>query len=594
MMTTKRVCISEAAADLAANHFRLLDLPFDLRECVSQFVDRRTAARLLTLSSGCHELFARSVWRCINESIFNNSASDETRTSAFVRYGRFVRRVHLQGPLDGLDYNIDLSQLLPNVTVYKFEVGTFCSNKKQALHLIQAVSGLHGLRSLEVAVGTNYHQFCLEPLADALVSRQQNHNWQRLKRLKLEFLPRSYHCQWADIADLVSKVTPLQIDDFDITMNGSTSENPTAEQMALVGPHITSSPNVCVPESPPQCNAHLNRIVYSPPALSGNDGSVVFSRLESLRVSLCCASSAVYDYADFTAVKFPRIETLVFHVTSCDQDTMSRDLTFVHPALSQCWPTVSTMNLYGITATPALYTLLDHNPQITNLSVETASSGTNNDQSSYFCLVDIVKRLPMLETLYISSTEQHKFHGNSENNASGNEDGDLLHLKDSRLTYIRFSSLVLTSGCLEMLYMLPNLEDIMITRCNLDDPEAALEKVTRIQQLNSTMESGKYGASIQRIQFEKVGFSTHDYWSVELAVAIVAAAPSIRSIKFDDVTRKLVSAITKRFPNVGLRYKYVCSGYGYSDDEPSDDDDDDDDSSGESSDDTSDEETSDD
>ncbi|KAI8872765.1 hypothetical protein GQ42DRAFT_59833 [Ramicandelaber brevisporus] len=553
-MTTKRVRLTEAA-DLAgvASHFRLLDLPFDLRECVSQFVDRRTAARLLALSSGCHELFARSVWCCIDKRVFNSRASNETRASAFVRYGRFVRRVHLQGPLDGLDYSIDLSQLLPNVTVYKFEVGTFCTNKKQALHLIQAVSGFHGLRSLEVAVGTNYHQFCLEPLVDALVSRQQNQNWQHLQSLKLEFLPHSNNCPWADMANFVSKVTPLQIDDFDITMNGSTRGYPIAEQMALIGPHLTNSPVIHASAARSHCQAHHNRIIYSPPALSGNNGPVVFSCLESLRVSLCCASSAVYDYSDFTAVKFPLVEKLDITIFDCGKGIMLRDPAFVHPALSQCWPSVSAMELYGITSS-ALYTLLDHNPQVTNLNVETTTIGLYTGQTDRFSLADIVKRLPMLETLYILSTVQHKFYGNSENNADYNKERNLLYIKSSRLKDIRIHYLNITSDCLEMLYMLPSLEDITILACNLVNTVNALQKIDQIQQLNSTMERGKYGASIQQIQFEKVGFNVYHDWSIDLVVAMVAAAPNIKSIEIDRVTSELVSAITDRFPDIKLKY----------------------------------------
>ncbi|KAI8867201.1 hypothetical protein GQ42DRAFT_158109 [Ramicandelaber brevisporus] len=127
-MTTKRVRLTETA-DLAAvsSHFRLFDLPFDLREYISRFVDRKTAARLLTLSSGFHELFARCVWLYIDEKVFDSRISKKTRKRAFTRYGRLVRCVDIRLPLDGLDYSIDLSQLLPNVTVYAFEIGGYGS-----------------------------------------------------------------------------------------------------------------------------------------------------------------------------------------------------------------------------------------------------------------------------------------------------------------------------------------------------------------------------------------------------------------------------------------------------------------------------------
>ncbi|KAI8869701.1 hypothetical protein GQ42DRAFT_24895 [Ramicandelaber brevisporus] len=340
-MTTKRVRISET--EPVADHFRLYDLPFDLREYFSQFVDRRTAARLLTLSSGCHELFSRSVWRYIDESIFRTYFTKRSLKKALARYGRLVRRVHFRGILNRLDYSIDLSRQLPNVAVYSFEIGNHGASKKQALHLIKAVAGFHGLRSLEVLSGSNYHQICLEPLANALVSRQQNQNWQRLQRLKIVFIPNNDNCPWDDMTEFVSKVTPLQIDDFEITPKGIASEYPTAEQMALLAPHLTSIPSFSISEPKSACKARLNRLIYSPQNPSGNDEPVVFSHLKSISISLCCASSAVYDYVDFTPERFPQVEIMSITIFNCRQGTMSMYSTLANPVLNQDWPNLSVM-----------------------------------------------------------------------------------------------------------------------------------------------------------------------------------------------------------------------------------------------------------
>ncbi|KAI8871883.1 hypothetical protein GQ42DRAFT_88783 [Ramicandelaber brevisporus] len=567
-MTTKQVRISEVETTAVASYFRLSDLPFDLREYVTQFVDRRTAARLLTVSFGFHELFARCVWRCIDKKVFSSRASKTTRASAFARYGRLVRRVYFRGILYGLDRSIDLTRLLPNVAVFNFDVGNDGSNKKQALYLIRAVSGLHGLRSLEVAFGPNYHQLCLEPLADALVSRQQNQNWQRLRRLKLVFMPHGYNYPWADMANFVVKVTPVQIDNLEITIKGCPFYMPTAEQMAVIGSHLTNIPYLYTSVSGSPCIAHLNEIIYSQPALSGNDVSFVFSCLEALCVKLCCASSVVYDYADFTPAKFPRIETMTFYVRSCDQDTMSMDPAFVHPVLNQCWPTVSSMNLYGITTSSRLYTVLDHNPQIINLDVQPMSFGINNDQTKHFSLVDIVKRLPMLETLFIVLDIHKRLHGEAvDDTGDDNEESDLLYIKNSRLRDIRVRSLTMTSDCLEMLYMLPKLEKLTIIECDLDNPVSAFKKITQIQQLNNMMKSDKHGAKIRHIEFEKVGFKFYHDWSFALVVTMVAAAPNIKSIKFDKVTSELLSIIAEGFPNVKLIHETI------NDDSDSDEDD---------------------
>ncbi|KAI8870453.1 hypothetical protein GQ42DRAFT_15613 [Ramicandelaber brevisporus] len=549
-MLTKRASIS--GVEPAADHFRLRDLPFDLRECVSQFVDRRTAARLLTLSSGFHELFARSVWRCINQRVFDSNVSNETRTSALTRYGRFVRCVDIRLPLDGLDHSIDLSQLLPNVTVYKFDVGKLGSSKEHTLHLIQAVSGFHGLRSLEVAFDTNHHQFCLESVADALISRQQNLNWQRLQRLKLDFIQHDYDCSWDDMVDFVVKVTPLQIDEFEITTKRYAYGYPTAEQMVLLSPHLTTIPDTYGSVSRSLCRAHHNRIIYRLQNPSGNDEAAVFSQLESLRISLCCASSAVYDYADFTPTKFPRVDKLDITIFNCEQDTMSTDPDFVHPVLSQCWPTVSNMKFDGITTSSALHAILDLNPQVTNLHVETVYIGLNTTQSNRFSLADILKRLPMLDTLYITLDEDDMFYGNSANDTNGSEDRCILHIKNSQLRDIQVTNLVMTSDCLEMLYMLPKLEEIKIRSCSLDDPEAVLETFKRIQQLNNKIDSGKYGDNIVYIKFGGIYFDINDCWSIEMVIAITAAAPNIYEIEFDDYTSELISAVRKYLPNVDL------------------------------------------
>ncbi|KAI8873870.1 hypothetical protein GQ42DRAFT_10420 [Ramicandelaber brevisporus] len=385
------------------------------------------------------------------------------------------------------------------------------------------------------------------------------------------------------MASFVVKIAPLQIDDFEIIINTSSSEYPTAEQMALVGPHITSSPNIKISDDISRCEACHNRIIYSPSPPSGNDQSVVFSRLMCLGVKLCCASSAVYDYADFTAARFPRIETVGITISNCGRDTMSTDPAFVHPVLSQYWPNVSTMELYGNATSSALYTILDRNPQITDLNVEISSSGTDIDQSSHFSLADIVKRLPSLDTLGIVLNIYNKLYGNSADDIGNNEDSDLSFIKNSRLKDIHIYFVTMTSDCLEMLYMLPKLEKLTIMECNLDNQQAALEKINRIQQLNSTMESGKYGANIQHIEFEKVGLKGYGYWPAELVIAMMAAAPNIKSVEFDKVTSELFSAITKRFPNVKSKYRIIsdydsdaeCSDYSdfsdVSDGESSDD-----------------------
>ncbi|KAI8869194.1 hypothetical protein GQ42DRAFT_163595 [Ramicandelaber brevisporus] len=524
-MTTERASIS--GVEPVADHFRLLDLPFDLREYISQFVDRKTAARLLTLSSGFHELLARSVWRCIDKNVFNSNVSNETRTSAFARYGRLVRRVDIQRPLDELDHSIDLSQQLPNVTVYKLDVGNDGSSNEQALHLIKAVSGLHGLRSLEVVFDTYSLQFCLEPLADALVSRQQNQSWQRLQRLKLDFKSYKANCPWSGMADFVAKVTPLQIDDFEIAPQGHSSLYPTAEQIALIAPHLTSVPFIYTPKCLPKCKAHHNSIIYSPQSPSGNGEPVVFSQLEILDVKLCCASSTVHDYVDFTPAKFPRVETMNFYVIKCGRDIMSKDPMFMHPVLSHCWPTVSNMKLHGIDYSSILYSILDLHPQVINLHVETDNFGFIAPQGNHFSLADIVKRLPMLDKLNIELNREDIFYGGSANDANGSEDSDLVYIKNSQLRKILVGSLFLTSGCLEMLYMLPKLKLLMIASCDLDDPEGTLEKFERIKQLNSTMDSGKYGASIESIHFGYIDFEHSPWWSIEMVIAIAAAAPNI-------------------------------------------------------------------
>ncbi|KAI8866024.1 hypothetical protein GQ42DRAFT_82047 [Ramicandelaber brevisporus] len=112
--------------------------------------------------------------------------------------------------------------------------------------------------------------------------------------------------------------------------------------------------------------------------------------------------------------------------------------------------------------------------------------------------------------------------------------------------------LTLTSDCLEMLYMLPKLKDIKFSFCNLDNPEAVLENFERIKQLNSTTDSGKYGARVESIYFDNVGFERDGYWPIEIVIAIAAAAPNIKSIKFDDATPELLSTIREHLPNVDL------------------------------------------
>ncbi|KAI8872468.1 hypothetical protein GQ42DRAFT_153618 [Ramicandelaber brevisporus] len=152
--------------------FRLFDLPLDLLELLTLYFEEKEAVKLLTVSSNFHEIFARSVWHTI--TINTIRVAEPVRSSAYARYGHLVRSIDLIHNESEFDPH-NWAQLFPNTTSMAFDIIPVMKyGDKQSF--MDAIAGLHGLRSLKINIESNLPPFEFETLATTLVARHHDPN----------------------------------------------------------------------------------------------------------------------------------------------------------------------------------------------------------------------------------------------------------------------------------------------------------------------------------------------------------------------------------------------------------------------------------
>ncbi|KAI8871251.1 hypothetical protein GQ42DRAFT_162141, partial [Ramicandelaber brevisporus] len=155
----------------SSSHFRLLDLPADLLECLALYFEGKEGVRVLTVSSAFHDMFARSVWRVLNRKAID--VAEPTRSDAYARYGRLVRKIDLVWSFYELFDLHNWLELFPNTTIFGASIHEEMSVGQKQL-TFDAISGFHGLRAVELHMGSNQSPFDLETLAASLIARNKN------------------------------------------------------------------------------------------------------------------------------------------------------------------------------------------------------------------------------------------------------------------------------------------------------------------------------------------------------------------------------------------------------------------------------------
>ncbi|KAI8873434.1 hypothetical protein GQ42DRAFT_152782 [Ramicandelaber brevisporus] len=409
------------------SYFRLFDLPLDLLELLTLYFEGKEAVKLLTLSSNFHEIFARSVWRIIGRRVID--VAEPIRSSAYARYG----------------------------------------------HLVD--------------METNRPPFDLETLATVLVARHRDPSKQSLRELTIVFgaaddeEEEEQDNPWTELSAFVQTLSPLRPSiklHIKVNRNYSNVVIPTPTQMNILGPHLTNLPDIDSVEDEYGCVALHNRKLFSP---SGTrDDPLVFGQPRTLDINVCCASPLMYDYSDFTPLKFPVMDTMTINENSCRHQTEEGAKPAIQTLLLQEWPVLKELKVYfGKLTFGTLDVLIEFNPQLTTLIMGIRCN--SNDTDGVFMFERVAGRLPHLTAFDLSG------------DLSISVDSDWLQgacladIHSSKLTSVSISKTMLKPRFFEVLLALPNLQDVSFWECVLIEPELVMDIFEEHRQ--SAKEGGK-------------------------------------------------------------------------------------------------------
>ncbi|KAI8873431.1 hypothetical protein GQ42DRAFT_31159 [Ramicandelaber brevisporus] len=526
--------------------FRLFDLPLDLLELLTLYFEGSEAVKVLTVSSNFHDIFARSVWRIIGRRVID--VAEPIRSSAYARYGHLVRSIDL---LDNLDLEFDSHnwvQLFPNTTSMAFDVLYEMDDVKQAF--MDAIVSLHGLRSLKVDMWTNRPPFDLETLARVLVARHRDPGKQSLREVIMFFgrdeddedddeYDEEQDNPWTDLSAFVQTLSPLYPPiklHIKVNRNYSNVVIPTPAQMNILRPHLASLPIFYVVRTEGGCMALQNRELFSP---SGTrDDPVVFGQLREVAFRVCCASSLLYDYSDFTQVKFPVIKSIAVAGDICIHQLEEGATSAIQTLLLQEWPELKELSVYVSRLTPSTVDkLVEFNPQLTSLGI--LIHRDINDTDGVFMLERVTGRLPHLTrfTLYGDlsiSVDSDWLQGTS-----------LVDIRSSRLEHITVYTAMLSPRFLGVMLALPNLNSMGFWNCVLPEPELVMDIFKKHRQ--SAKENTTVGIGSLTINASRANSN----WSAELVLELIASLPHLKSCGiYGDSAIK--NAIQEKHPNIRL------------------------------------------
>ncbi|KAI8868642.1 hypothetical protein GQ42DRAFT_38420 [Ramicandelaber brevisporus] len=525
--------------------FRLFDLPLDLLEFLTLYFEGKEAVKLLTVSSDFHDIFARSVWRTIGYGTIR--VAEPTRSRAFARYGHLVRSIDLFCKLH-LDFDShNWAQLFPNATSMRFDILPDMKDcDKQAF--MDAIAGLHGLRSLEIQMDTNTPPFDLETLTKVVVARHRDPSKQSLQELTMFFGIRSEEeeedddddddveeVSWNDLCPIVQILSPLrppiklQID----TCRCPDVAAPTPAQMETLRPYLASLPTFEKVEDEHGCKALRNRQIFSP--VGTRNDPLVYDRLNTLLINICCTVPHLFDYSDFTPAKFPVMKSMEITEKPCRHQTAEGAVSAIPTLILQKWPKLKDLSVHSELTLSTLDTLIELNPLLTRLNTRLCHN--TNDSDCVFMLEHVTGHLPHITTLTLRCDfpilmDSDWLHASS-----------LVDIHSSKLTYVSISRFRLTPRLFEVLLALPNLRDVAFWGCVLAEPELIMDIFKKQRQTDK--ENAAVG--VRRLAISAP--MNNNNWSAELVLEMIASLPHLESCRIYG-TMAFEDAIKKEYPNL--------------------------------------------
>ncbi|KAI8872465.1 hypothetical protein GQ42DRAFT_161309 [Ramicandelaber brevisporus] len=531
--------------------FRLFDLPLDLLELLTLYFEEKEAVKLLTVSSNFHEIFARSVWRTI--TINTVCVAEPVRSSAYARYGHLVRSIDLAYNESEFDPH-DWAQLFPNTTSMAFDIPIWMEDDDKQMFM-DAIASLHGLRSLKIQMEISTPPFDLDILARVMMARHHDSSKQRLREVTILFInndddddDEEQEKLWTNLRSFVQTLSPLRPSiSLQIDMSRYYCTNvPNPVQMETLRPYLTALPDLSIVANEYGCMALHNQQVLSP---SGTcDDPLVFGRLRTLTIDVCCASRILFDYSDFTPAKFPAIEWMEITERPCRHQTEEDAGSAIQVLLTQEWPELKDVRIHGSARLlfSALEKMAKLNPQLTDLAIEVYRNTVGTD--GVLMLERVAGQLPRLTSFSLRGESSILI------DSSWLQTANLVNIRSSKLESIAISKTILTPRLFEVLLALPNLCSMSFNKCILIEPKLFKSVFKKHQQ--TAKEGATVGISSLTISIPRDNIS----WPTELVFELIACLPHLKSCTIDG-DASLENAIREKYPHIRLIMDYYMVGW---------------------------------
>ncbi|KAI8866605.1 hypothetical protein GQ42DRAFT_165385, partial [Ramicandelaber brevisporus] len=453
----------------SSSHFRLLDLPADLLEYLALYFDGQEGVRVLTVSSAFHDVFARSVWRVLcREAV---GVSEPTRSEAYVRYGRFVRRIDLARCLyDAFDLHNWL-ELFPNTTDFGMDIREDMSAEQKQL-VFDAISGFHGLRVIDLYMGSSQSPFDLETLGALLITRNHDRTKQPVRQIELRLSNNDHNEPWAAVHRFVDAVAVLSLESLRIEMDFGSETRPTPAQFTALRPYLTGMPYGGIYNDGIDCYSQHNKNFFGMHGVPSAQPTCPL--LTSIHLNVCCSSSDIYDYRDITPANFPQLTSLYIHVGTCPIHIEGMDNEALQRILNQHWPDMMRMNLHGTLHSSTIDTLVLYNSHLTSVTIDIGLGMA--DESGVFLVERALGPFPELWCLSL------KCSGNITLDTQWIDDNNWEGIKSSELWEFDIDSATITAQVLRLMMMFPELDFIRFSECEVENETAAIATLKQVQE----------------------------------------------------------------------------------------------------------------
>ncbi|KAI8871913.1 hypothetical protein GQ42DRAFT_161695 [Ramicandelaber brevisporus] len=530
----------------SSSHFRLLDLPADLLEYLALYFDGQEGVRVLTVSSAFHAVFARSVWRVLYRKAVD--VAEPTRSEAYARYGRLVRKIDLAGCLyAALDLHNWL-ELFPNTTVFGTSIHEDMSAKQKQL-TFDSISGFHGLRVFELYIDANQSPFDLDTLAALLIARNQDHTKQPVRQVDLWFSGNDYIKPWAAVHRFVDAVAVLSLESLCVYMNNGLESSPTPAQFAALCPHLVRLPYRGIYENVVDCYSERNRNYFGMDRVSSTQPMCPL--FTEFHLEVCCASSDIYDYSDITPANFPQLELLNVKTHVCTNHAEGNEDTPLQKILSQHWPSVMHMRLNGALHSTIIDALVLYNSHLTSIAIDIGRGMV--DESGVFLVERVLEPFPKLSCLLL------KCSGNIILDTQWIDVNNLGRIRSSELRELEFKSATITAQVLKLMMMLPGSRFVQFSDCAIDNESAAIAMLKQVQEAKAACNSDTGGGDVDDqypCSMVYLNISNLDEeaprWSCELVLAYFAVMSQLHSVALYGYSDYTINAVKERFPSIEI------------------------------------------